>query len=436
MAFREATTATVAPHDGAARARASTQASWLLGVRLAELAAVGALVLAPGAAVPEALRTLFVGALALNAGYTLLHRRRSLAARPFATAALLALDAVVVTLALASRGGPTNPASVLFLVISSLGALLLPLHEAALVLGATVGGYALLLFGPAPFGSASCHVDASAYAEHLRGMFVVNAFASAFLVAVVHRLRSALARVEASLAEAERRKRRHEKLASLSSLAATAAHELGTPLGTIRVVAKELERAAERLGDEGLRDDARLVRAEVERCRALLGELGQRAGSAQGEAPVSLEATAFVAEIHALLAERGLGARIDLEPALARFRAPRVALLRCIANLVKNACDASAPTSAPPRVRFALEDGSVCIHVDDDGAGMSDEVLAQVGEPFFTTKAEGRGLGLGVFLARELAEGLDGELVYARRTPRGMRATLRWPHHEPAPESP
>jgi two-component system sensor histidine kinase RegB len=419
------------PPDRAAQARASTQTSWLLGVRLVELAAVSALVFAPGAEVPDAIRALFVGALAVDAGYTLLHWSRNLGARPFSTAALLSLDAVVLTLALASRGGPTNPASVLFLVIAALGALLLSLREAALVLGATVGGYALLLFGPAPFGSASCHVDAHAYAEHLRGMFVVNAFASAFLVAVVHRLRSALARVEASLAESERRKRRHEKLASLSSLAATAAHELGTPLGTIRVVAKELERTAERLGDEGLLDDARLVRAEVERCRALLGELGQRAGSAQGEAPTSIDASRFVEELEALLRERGLAAHVDHDPSLARLRAPRVALLRTLANLVKNASDASLTTSAPPRIALALEHDHTCIHVDDDGAGMSDDVLVQIGEPFFTTKGEGRGLGLGVFLARELAEGLDGELVYTRRTPRGMRATLRWPHHDP-----
>jgi two-component system sensor histidine kinase RegB len=298
-----------------------------------------------------------------------------------------------------------------------------------------VGGYALLLFGPAPFGSASCHVDARAYVEHLRGMFVVNAFASAFLVAVVHRLRAALARVEASLAESERRKRRHEKLASLSSLAATAAHELGTPLGTIRVVAKELERTAERLGDASLLDDARLVRAEVERCRALLGELGQRAGSAQGEAPMTIDAARFVAELGALLGERGLSARLDHEPSLVHFRAPRVALLRTVANLVKNAHDASGPTSALPCVALTLEGDHVCIRVDDDGAGMGDDVLAQIGEPFFTTKGDGRGLGLGVFLARELAEGLDGDLTYARRSPRGVRATLRWPARDPALET-
>jgi two-component system sensor histidine kinase RegB len=384
--------------------------------------------------VPEPLHTLLAGALALDAGYTLLLQGRRVAERPLGTALLLTLDAAVVTLALASRGGPTNPASVLFLVIAALGALLLPLREAGLVLGATVGGYALLLFGPPPFGSASCHVDAGAYAEHLRGMFVVNAFASAFLVAVVHRLRAALARVEASLAEAERRKRRHEKLASLSSLAATAAHELGTPLGTIRVVAKELERAADRLGDATLLDDARLVRAEVERCRALLDELGQRAGSAQGEAPADIDAARFVEELEALLAERGLGARVDRDPRLARFRAPRVALLRTVANLVKNAVDASDAVSAPPRVALAIEGGDVCVHVDDDGDGIDDALLAQIGEPFFTTKGEGRGLGLGVFLARELASGLDGELVYTRRSPRGTRATLRWPPQDHAPD--
>jgi two-component system sensor histidine kinase RegB len=413
--------------------RASTRVAWLTGVRLVGLAGAALVALLGRGEAPEPMRGALFAVLALNAAATVVLQSRRRFDRPLTIATVLVLDAALLTVTLATRGGPTNPASVLFLVVSALGALLLPVREALAVLAATIGGYALLLFGPPPFGSTSCHVDASAYAEHLRGMFSVNALTSAFLVAIVQRLRTTLERVEASLADAERRKTRHEKLASLSSLAATAAHELGTPLGTIRVVSRELERAAERLGDASLLDDARLVRAEVERCRELLGELGQRTGSAHGEAPARMSARTFAAELRLLLEERGLRAEVSSPATDFAFTAPRRALLRTIANLVKNAIDASLPESATPSVSISRAQDEVRITVEDDGAGMSTATLAQLGEPFFTTKGPEHGLGLGVFLARELAEGLEGSLHYAPRTPRGTLAVFAWPDHPTEP---
>jgi two-component system sensor histidine kinase RegB len=407
--------------------RSSTGAAWLLRIRVVELVAIAVLAVFAPEGTSSVLRTLLVGTWLLDAFCTGFVAVRRDLERSAMLAALLVLDALLLTLALAMHGGPTNPASAFFLVECAFAALLLPPTAAAAVLGTTVGGYALLLFGPAPFGSASCHVDAAAYAEHLRGMFVVDAFASIFLVAVVHRLRSNLERVEASLADAERRKARHEKLASLSSLAATAAHELGTPLGTIRVVSKELERAAASMGNAALLEDARLIRDEVERCRGLLQELGQRSGSAQGEAPATLTCETFARELRSMLAERNLPATVCVDGAPHAFRAPRVALLRSVTNLVKNGLEATAPGGAAPVVAIEGSPSSIRIHIDDDGAGMTDDVFALAGEPFFTTKGEGKGLGLGVFLARELAAGLDGQLTFERRSPRGLRATLAWP---------
>jgi two-component system sensor histidine kinase RegB len=255
----------------------------------------------------------------------------------------------------------------------------------------------------------------------------VNVLASAFLVAIVQRLRTTLKRVEGSLAEAERRRTRHEKRASLCSLAATAAHELGTPLGTTRVVSRELEQAAVRLGDRSLLDDARLVRAGVERCRELLEERGQRTGSAHGEAPSRMQASDFARQLRVLLEERGLVAAVEVPEPDFTFIAPPRSLLRTIANLLKNAVDARLPESARPHVAIARAHDATRITVEDDGAGMSATMLAQLGEPFFSTKGPEGGLGLGVFLARELAEALDGSLHYTVRSPRGTIATFSWP---------
>jgi two-component system sensor histidine kinase RegB len=140
-----------------------------------------------------------------------------------------------------------------------------------------------------------------------------------------------------------------------------------------------------------------------------------------------LTVDAFADELRQLLADRNLSATVLVDGGHHAFRAPRVALLRSVTNLVKNGLEATAPGGADPVVALEGSGAWVRIHVDDDGAGMTHDVFALAGEPFFTTKGEGKGLGLGVFLARELAEGLDGALTFERRAPRGLRATLAWP---------
>src|SRR5262249_34698668 len=104
---------------------------------------------------------------------------------------------------------------------------------------------------------------------HLRGMWVAFGVAATFIVYFVRRVTRALAEREAELT---RQRTRGEKLASLATLAAGAAHELATPLSTIAVVAKELERdvSARSPADQPLVEDARLIRDQVERCRAIL----------------------------------------------------------------------------------------------------------------------------------------------------------------------
>jgi two-component system sensor histidine kinase RegB len=109
-----------------------------------------------------------------------------------------------------------------------------------------------------------------------------------------------------------------------------------------------------------------------------------------------------------------------------RLNVPRRALVQVLANLVHNALDASTP-DGPVRVAVDLGPATLEFAIEDDGPGMSPDVLARCGEPFFTTKGPGRGLGLGVFLARTLAEELGGSLHLSSPPGRGVRAALRLP---------
>jgi two-component system sensor histidine kinase RegB len=218
--------------------------------------------------------------------------------------------------------------------------------------------------------------------------------------------------------EARERAARSERLASLTTLAAGAAHELSTPLATIAVAARELERNAARVtqpeaAGTALKDDARLIRAELDRCQAILDGMSGRAGA---DVPTILEPLPATA-IASLVQERLPDARrqrLDVEIAAG---APTPAatgaeMVQAISSLLRNAFDAS-PNGDRIRLRFASREGMARIEVHDRGVGMSNEAVRRAGEPFFSTKEPGQGLGLGLFLVRTFAERSGGTLDFS-----------------------
>jgi two-component system sensor histidine kinase RegB len=262
---------------------------------------------------------------------------------------------------------------------------------------------------------------------HLRGMWVAFGVAASFIVYFLLRIRRALALREAELAASRRLAARQERLASLATLAAGAAHELSTPLGTIAVVMIELQRRASALGaDAEAMEDLRLVRGQVDRCRAILERMSTDAGETIGESPVATPLGALIE-----------GALADLPPAIAVqrsldagaaawcVRVPPRAFGQALRGLVKNAQEASPP-GAPVSVAVRDDGGSVAVEVSDRGPGIPAAVLERIGEPFFTTKPTGKGMGLGVFLARTTLERLGGNLRITSSSA-GTRALLVLP---------
>jgi two-component system sensor histidine kinase RegB len=222
----------------------------------------------------------------------------------------------------------------------------------------------------------------------------------------------------------------NERLATLSSFSANAAHELGTPLATIGLAAKELARAV-RQGrvESGVVSDAELIGREVSRCRAILTELTSRAGESIGEMPVQTTTGAIVGQLRAeLAAHRESDLVVEFsgpETETAVLVAPARTLAQMLSNLVRNAFDAhhEAGVDAPVRLRVDVGD-RVAFHVLDEGGGLPACVEARLGEPFVTTKPGVGGLGLGIYLAHAFAERMGGQLRYARRSGGGTDAGL------------
>jgi two-component system sensor histidine kinase RegB len=263
---------------------------------------------------------------------------------------------------------------------------------------------------------------------HLFGMWVAFGVAAGFIVYFLMRINRALARRDAELDEARQLATRQEKLASLATLAAGTAHELATPLSTIAVVAGELDRAlADSTKLDAARADVQLIRREVKRCRTILDGMSMRDEELAGERPEVVELAAVLRAAVAELAGNP-PIRVDLDPAAqdCKLEAPPKALAITLQNLLKNAQDASSPGQEV--VLSANLDGDrLRLEVRDRGAGMAPEILRRIGEPFFTTKPPGQGMGLGVFVSRAMIERLGGKLSVNSEPQAGTRVVIDLP---------
>jgi two-component system sensor histidine kinase RegB len=349
-----------------------------------------------------------------------------------AIAAVMLLDAVVLTVLLDLTGGAANPFSTLYLVNVALAAMLLPSAWAWVLMGVSLVSFASLFLHEAATEPAH-HVQLHASPRevmkaHLRGMWIAFALAAVFIVFFVRRVASALGDRERELQLARAQAERREKLASLATLAAGAAHELSTPLSTIAVVAKELQRTLSGSVSPEVGADLQLVREQVGRCRDILDRMSVNAGENVGEPLARFAVAAWVAAALEGLrdAER---VEVEIGPGSggAEILGPPRALADALRGLLKNALQASRREGGAVRLRTEVRSGRVRMTVLDRGAGMAPEVLARAGEPFFTTKGPGEGMGLGLFLTRALAEQLGGELGITSSPAAGTEARIDLP---------
>ena len=411
-----------------AEGRAEISLGWLIRLRWGAAAGQAVtLAVAQGvlhASLPVAPLVALV--LAMPASNLLLAMARPVARAPRALCgAVLTFDALQLTGLLHWAGGAANPFSVLYLVYITLAAVVLGARWAWFLAALCVGCYGLLFSFQVPLEHVG-HPD-SGMRLHLQGMWVAFCVAAGLTAYFVVHMSTAIERRDAEMAAMRDRAARNERLASLATLAAGAAHELGTPLATIAVAARELERSLRALpgpAAAALLEDAALIRSELDRCRAILDRMAAEVGQTPGEAPAEFTASELLADTVAALPgpQRGRVRTTAGEDAL--LRAPRRALLQVVQNLLRNALDACVDGVT---VSVQAPGPGFVVLLHDDGPGMPPEVLGRVGEPFFSTKGPGGGLGLGVFIARCLCEQMGGRLVLESSPGLGTTARVEIP---------
>jgi len=348
---------------------------------------------------------------------------------------LLLLDVLLLTGLLSVTGGALNPFSMQFLVYITLAAVVLGAQWTWTITVAAALGFGSLFFLPVDEHTAIAHAFSGQLGGHLQGMWWAFATAAILTAVFVVRLSREIDTRDQELEIARDRAARTERLASLTTLAAGAAHELSTPLSTIAVAAGELEHALAQVPTTSIEvlDDVRLIQQELRRARGILDRLGSRAGDPAGEMPTSRPLNDVLA--NALKQISGPDQpRVTLPDTPVSIVAPVTSLTQCLAGLIRNGLDAPVgPSGRRPSVIVSTTVQRVnaaewvAIDVRDDGQGIPADQLPRVGEPFFTTKAPGKGMGLGVFLARLLATELGGTLTLTSEEGDGTTVTMRLP---------
>jgi two-component system, sensor histidine kinase RegB len=357
----------------------------------------------------------------LRVRYPARHRLTS----QFATV-LLACDIAELAALLYLTGGVTNPFIFLIVAPVTVSAATLP-GRSTLLLGCLAGAAAIFLVEyhlPLPWWPGAGFEIPRLYKI---GILASVGSAMIFLALYAARLSKEARLMTAALAATEHVLAREQKLHAIDGLAAAAAHELGTPLATISLVTKELERDGDRYPQ--IREDITLLRTQAERCREILRKL-TRSPVERDPHHASLPVKQLLheaaqpyrvgpvrVEISAQASDNVVGAAAR-EPVGER----RPGVIYGIGNLIENAVDFAADRVD---VQALWDENTVTVILADDGPGFSDEIMDTLGEPYVTTRRTGErqgrsgheasGLGLGFFIAKTLLERSGARVSLANR---------------------
>ncbi|MBI1237500.1 MAG: ActS/PrrB/RegB family redox-sensitive histidine kinase [Alphaproteobacteria bacterium] len=337
----------------------------------------------------------------------------------------LGFDVLQLSLLLLLTGGLQNPFVVMLVAPVTIGvAALPPRHALGLTVIGLAGMAAMAVFAlPMPWIRGETLHLPLLYEAGLGVAFVI---AVAFTAAYAWRIGREAKRMGAALAAAQAILAREQKLSAVGSLAAAAAHELGTPLATIQLTAKEIAHGAK---EPALKEDAELLVSQAKRCRDILQRL-----SAQREAHDKMhDRMAFRDALDEVCAPlRGLGTSITLRAdgdGTAPYLARQPEFLYGLGNLVENAVEFAASAVT---VEGEWDEKTVRITLNDDGRGFAPDVLSRIGEPYISRRSGevGGGMGLGTFIAITMIERLGGKARFANGGPLGgALVQIEWPRN-------
>jgi len=365
-----------------------------------------------------------IGLLAVFSVFAAWRLRQPWPMHEWETIGHIAADTLVLGYLLYFTGGASNPFITLLLVPIALSAAALPVRAILAVAALTGGAYVILLYWHVPLPMPMHGEVRGGFSLHVAGMAVNFVISALLLGFFINRLAHALRLQQLEVQRVRERALRDEGILAIATQAAGAAHELNTPLSTMRTLLPELRH--EHADDATLADDLELLEGQVDRCRTILREMVAFGQAQLSQEPERITLARFVhgclERFQLLRPEAYLELSLDDAIAPMVLRTPP-GLRHALINLLNNAADASAANqSSDVSLRISSDDHWLQLSVLDRGSGFD-----TTGEwTLLGNSRKQTGLGIGLALAGATAERLSGELV-ARNTEHGAEVCLRLP---------
>ncbi|MDP3440816.1 MAG: ATP-binding protein [Azonexus sp.] len=396
----------------------------LVSSRWGVLAAMAALVITAPLALDISLpQTPLLGILGVTALFNLIVQwrlRQASSVTAYELFSQLLFDIVVLGALLFFSGGATNPLVSLLLPAVAIAALTLPAPCVFAVVGGAVFTYSLLMiyYIPLPMPDAS-----RATRLHLIGMWLTFAISAAMIAWFVVRMTRLIRERDAALAGAREQALRDERVMAMGTLAAGAAHELGTPLATIALLAGEL--AKEPTMSQAAQEDIALLRQQIGICKTIITGLSRRAEAERLENTSMQAADTWLESVrqHWHASRPKAGSRLVIgsdHPAPTLVTDPR--LEQAVLNLLNNAANA---TTMPLEIRLSWCSQNICIDIRDFGPGFPPSVLQLGGQHSFP--AHELGSGVGLMLTQTAIAQLGGQLTLSNPEDGGALARIELP---------
>ncbi len=334
--------------------------------------------------------------------------------------AQLVIDVIVLTCLLYYSGGSTNPFAPLFLLPLVLTAATLSGWYAWAMVALTISCYSLLLFFYIPFPESHAMHGGDGFRLHVLGMWLGFIFSALLVAGFTARMAITVQRQNKKITDLREKHLKHEHVLALGTLAAGAAHELGTPLSTMAILLKDIE------PDSPLSESKlNTLRGQVERCKTILGSISAASGEIRAESGSVSNLDLYLSN----LLERWKQTRTDII-VKSDFQGSRPApsivvdqtLDQALLNILNNAADAS-PDNV--EINGQWDDQELTLTVSDRGTGLSPELEEKAGASIHSTKQDG--MGLGLFLTYTTLERLGGEVRIYNREDGGVKCQINLP---------
>ena len=337
--------------------------------------------------------------------------------------AQLVFDTLQTGALLTLTGGIANPFALFVLAPLTIGATALPRRHILALAAATATMLVVMTTAGVPLTFLPDTPVRPELALHI-GRVLELFIGGAFFAVCVWRVSADLRATSDALAATQMGLAREQRLQHLGGVVAAAAHEMGTPLATIKLIAAEL--ADEFAGRPEIAADLAELRRSVDRCRDILRSMGSA-----GKDDLLLHSAPLADVLDEAAAphrQRGAQIRMELGSAGALIVRRDAGLIHALRNLIQNAVDFAATRV---EVSARRTDGRIVVAIEDDGPGYPPHLLGRLGEPYLSTRKAGssagpyEGMGLGLFIARTLLERSGGTVAFLNR--KGAVVRVTWP---------